>query len=511
MEYKQYKEGFWGVIPVIIIALVSFGIGGYVYITFGQGQKQDASPSQSEGILAEQAKDDDVLKENKDTAEPITKKDVESTIVSSEVSVPEPRVIAGWGTVSSGVGFSLQYPYEEIGAGWGDDEYFQVSFFFPPSEVTLDAGTVEKLSDDINNMRIGAGLDIVVIEDDVMTADFNEWVRVFLEKEDSSYGNKGRVTVLSEKTTPTTFAGRRGYKIVRLLEGAQGQGSLHYTQKEIFVRVGKFVYRISHTAPSDDTVFPRSGLVGREYLQHVNDLSEEILTTFVFDDSTVTAIVVPQKKPQQLTGDVKQRRENLLASLRVEPFYDEKTSYPTPSNSCVSNFSTPQNKVITPQTLAPARGLFIGANDEYADVHAYDELGNHTGPMPEIPGLLYGAQIEELLRGVGSISLGSAGYGLVIDEFFDGRIVLKGKKYGFINFSMRGDGNACTVVEFFVPVTPYSIATLPITKNGDVGPFSYDIDGDGVEDFMLSLLYPLSEQKELDINAVMADMQSMDK
>ena len=30
------------------------------------------------------------------------------------------------GTVSSKLGFSLKYPYKEVGAMWGDDEYFPV-------------------------------------------------------------------------------------------------------------------------------------------------------------------------------------------------------------------------------------------------------------------------------------------------------------------------------------------------------------------------------------------------
>lgn len=109
--------------------------------------------------------------------------------------------------------------------------------------------------------------------------------------------------------------------------------------------------------------------------------------------------------------------------------------------------------------------------------------------------------------GVGFSSFGSSEI-LSIHENIDGKIKIVGIAYGWATFEIRGNGNSCGIVEIGIPVTPYSIATLPITKEGDIGPFSYDIDGNGKQDFVLSLKHPLLPEKKIQINAVIQDIKS---
>ncbi len=43
-----------------------------------------------------------------------------------------------------------------------------------------------------------------------------------------------------------------------------------------------------------------------------------------------------------------------------------------------------------------------------------------------------------------------------------------------------------------------------MTEDGDLGPISLDIDGDGREDIIISLVYPLLPSKQLELDKVMA-------
>src|SRR3989344_3511645 len=411
-----------------------------------------------------------------------------------------------WGNITSELGFSLMYPYKEIGAMWGDDEYFQIIFFFSPSLATTDEAISELLSRDIHNIGLYSGLSITVIKNDLGTTNLETWAKTFLAKEDKSYGNK-EIKVLSEEIISTTFSGIPGYKFIRSLEGSEGQKSPHYTQNETFVRKEELIYRITHLAPSNDTIFPRSGIVGKEYLERVNNVSEEVLKTFAFDGSKATAITVPKPERPKLPGEAADRRQKLLTALRTKPFYDESKTYPTPSDPCdpgsTSKSSDPEG------SLASAGGIYIGADDEVSSLHAYDADGRHTGLMPPIPGFENSfAPSEERAQSIDRIERGSDGYGLVMRDTIKGRIELVGKSYATVNFEFRGDGNGCTITEVLAPVTPYSVGTVPLTVQGDIGPISYDIDGDGTEDFVLSLVHPLFPTKQLQLDAVIADMQA---
>jgi len=60
-----------------------------------------------------------------------------------------------WGTVSSAFGFSLKYPYKEVGVMPVDNESsHQISFFFSQESLSSDESIKEKLSSDIHNIGI---------------------------------------------------------------------------------------------------------------------------------------------------------------------------------------------------------------------------------------------------------------------------------------------------------------------------------------------------------------------
>lgn len=416
------------------------------------------------------------------------------------------------GIVSSALGFSLKYPYKEVGVGWGEDGLFQVLFSFSPKFIFTDGDIVEVLNEDIHNLRLHFGLGIAVVNPVADTSDLASWVKTFLQKEDTQYGNEEKV--LSEQGEAIAFAGQEGYSVTRLIEGSEKQKSPHYTRKEIFIRKDSSVYRINYLASSEDTVFPRSGEAGRKYLEYIDGLSSEILSTFVFDGSEKTNIIVPKQSLPSLTGEAKERHEKMLASLRIGPFFDEKAMYPRYSSreKCTSSLASQKRSSGVLRSLRPSPGIYVSASDgvvdekEVVELHAYDENGGHTGPLPIPPGL-GGASVEERAKNINWINLGSLGYGLSIHENINGRIEILGKKFSFAQLAMSGDGNSCEITSMFIPVTPYSIATLPMTQNGDFGPISYDIDGDGVEDFKWSLVHPLLPQKEKELRAVISDMQ----
>lgn len=439
----------------------------------------------------------------------------EKTVLFEQSVKPKLVVPKDWGSVSSELGFSLRYPNKEIGAMWGDDEYFQVSFIFPPSVLSVGASTTEKITEDIYNLRLYNGMTITVVEDKGGTPDLKAWAKDFLKKEDGGYGNKG--TVLSETITAATLAGQQGYRFTRLFEGGENQQKIHYTKEEIFVRKGKFIYRFSYLSTSNDTKFPRSGLAGKEYLERVGSISQEVLETFVFDGSQATKISVTKDSSKQPTGEAGIRREKLLVALRTPPYFDESTSYKPVSSreKCDDGFSSKSN-TSPAGSLHPFPGIYVGAgavmvgekNEDIIEIHAYDKMGNHTGPLPIIPwaGSVFGAPREERAQGITQTNLGSIGYGLVVHENMDARIEVVGKKFTLANFRITGNGNDCTIAEMLIPITPYSVTTLPMTVAGDLGPLSYDIDGDGKKDFELSLLHPLLPQKQAELDAVITDM-----
>src|SRR3989338_3373329 len=414
-----------------------------------------------------------------------------------------------WGVISSALGFSVKYPYKEIGAVWGDDGKFQVSFYFSPTIISTDASTTEKLSKDIHNIDLYAGLSVTAIDPATSTVvNLKTWVQEYLRKENR---NNRKEKLLSESITSATFGNVSGYRITRNIAGPKEQSSPRYKRIETFVQKGKFVYRASYLAPSTDTVFPRSGAVGKLYLERVQSLSQEVLKTFTFDTSTLNSIKVPKPQPLPLTGAAKTRRSALLAELRKGAFFDTNVFYPVPSDACEEN----SGEIASPpadsrKTFTPSIGIYISADTEFADLHAYDSSGGHTGPLPMIPGF-YAAPIEEGARGVSSFDFGGPGYGLVIRENIKGKIEIIGKSYGDVDLEINGEGNSCSIAVAEIPTTPYSIGTLPMTESGDLGPIAYDVDGDGVQDFSFSLLHPPLPQKFKQLISVIEDMRNSGK
>ena len=411
-----------------------------------------------------------------------------------------------WGIVSSALGFSLKYPYKETGAGWGDDGKFQVSFYFPPRIISTNASTTEKLSGDIHNISLYAGLSITVIDPATSTAsNLKTWAQEYLKKENR---NNRKEKPLSESIVPAALGNVSGYRITRSMEGPKEQRSPHYTRIETFVQKGKLVYRASYLAPSTDTVFPRSGTFGKRYLERVQTLSQEILQTFAFDASALNSIKVPKNRPPSLTSETMTRRAALLTELRKGVFFDTNVSYPAMRDACDgNNGETASSPVDTRMTFTPAPGIYISADDEFADLHAYDSRGGHAGPLPVIPGLDI-APIEEGVPGISSFDFGSSGYGLILEENMGGRIEIIGKSYGSVELKINGEGNRCSIARVPIPTTPYSIGTLPMTEAGDLGPISYDVDGDGVQDFSFSLVHPPLPQKFKQFIAVIEDMRN---
>ena len=225
-----------------------------------------------------------------------------------------------WGNITSELGFSLKYPYKEIGAIWGDDEYFQIGFVFPATLVTNDEKLSEQIYDNFGELTL-AGAMISVTKDQTASANLESWIKTFLAKDDKSYGKK-EFKVLSEVMNPTTFAGINGYELTRYMERVNGSLSLRFTRKEVFIAKDELVYRFTHNDISSDTAFPIIGDVGKNYLEKINSISEEVFKTFVFDGSKATAITVPKPERPKLSGEAADRRQRLLTALRTKPFYD---------------------------------------------------------------------------------------------------------------------------------------------------------------------------------------------
>lgn len=258
----------------------------------------------------------------------------------------------------------------------------------------------------------------------------------------------------------------------------------------------------------------------REVENHVNvidnDITKKQNNSSIIDNSTTTVTSITKTSPVRFLSELEKQKERLLAILKKAPYFDEHVEYLASSDSCVQGDLSQTAGSSSTKSLNLAPGIFISAptvvffdsapNDyDVSDLHIYDENGNHTGPVTGISGA--GISYEEHVRNVGVKKYPGIGYILHLKENFNGRIELVGKKNSGVNFEMRGDGNSCTIASVFIPTTKYSVATIPMTANGDFGPISYDIDGDGEKDLLISLIHPLLSSKQLELNAVMNAMQ----
>ncbi|MFA6183548.1 MAG: hypothetical protein WC682_00420 [Parcubacteria group bacterium] len=404
------------------------------------------------------------------------------------------------GIVTSELGFSIKYPHENIKVIFDEDEVFRSTFIIDYRVIETSEEISKKLSSDIHNLDFwGLTLTALEIKSDV---DIRDWIQKYLvdlkkDRDDEK--------VLSEEIKEEKFLDLKSYYVLSSIQGPDHQSSPHYFRKEFFIKKDNYVYHFSYLAPASDTNFTRSGEMGKKYLEYVDAVSEEIIKTFKFDDSSITANVLPKNKFNSTDGK-KEEFDNALNSLKQEPFFDTTKKYPEISNKekCELKDDGLQNdKHKGEGNLQSSPGVYFSIDDQSAEIHAYDEKNNHTGQMP---GFEESGFIEERAEGFNSINLGSRGYGISLQENLNGRIEIIGKAFGYTSFGISGDGNRCTVLDIFIPVTPYSICKLPITVSGDFGPFSCDIDGDGSEDYIYSLIYPPLEQKKKEIENVMSIM-----
>lgn len=411
-----------------------------------------------------------------------------------------PPVPADWATFSSALGFSVSYPAKEVSVlpfGQSSGE-FTMLFFVSPAVVTSNASTTQNISIDLQALNLLSPFTITVVQDVPTTANLQSWATSYLK----DHADPSE-TVLSQTSASAKIAGNTGVTFTRKIEEFNSGGS-RYVREETFIRKQTSVYRFSVFVPTSETKFSRSGSVGEAYLQRAQTLAQQVFAMFVLDGSKITAFHLPKTPPAPIrAGSTRAQRDALLAALREKPYYDVHTWYPTSSESCQGASSTDP----TTQGAISNYGLFVSGDDSIADLNVYDSQGRHTGPFPSMPDFAFsGGAAETQIPDVQWMNLGSAGYGPVFDRLINGKITLVGKKTGFVNLFFRGDGNACTIAYILLPVTPYSIATIPMPTKGDLGPISYDIDGDGVEDVEISLVHPLLPQKELQLEAVFTDI-----
>ncbi|KKP58999.1 MAG: hypothetical protein UR60_C0028G0021 [Candidatus Moranbacteria bacterium GW2011_GWF2_34_56] len=406
------------------------------------------------------------------------------------------------GVVTGELGFSIKYPSQNIKVIFNEEEIFKSIFVIDYKVVKTNEETAKKLSSDIHNLDFW-GLILTAFEarKDI---EFKSWVQNYLAELKKDRRDE---KVLSEEIKEEFFLDLKAYYAISSIQGPEHQSSPHYFRKEFFIKKDQYIYHFSYLAPALDTSFTRSGEMGKKYLEYVNNVSEEIIKTFRFDSSTVTSNILP-KHAFKPSDDKKEEFNNILDNLRQGPYFDTAAKYPEISNKdkCVVKNNELQNDGYEGEgDLQSPSGVYFSIDEESAEIHAYDEKNNHTGQMPgfEAPGF-----IEERARGLDSINLGSRGYGISLQENLNGRIEIVGKAFGYTSFGIAGDGNRCTVLDMFIPVTPHSVCKLPITINGDFGPFSCDIDGDGKEDYLYSLIYPLLEQKQKDIENIIDMMKN---
>ena len=186
------------------------------------------------------------------------------------------------------------------------------------------------------------------------------------------------------------------------------------------------------------------------------------------------------------------------------------TKYPTPDKACDEGTNSSKN------TMTPSPGLHFSVSAWSADdptyyepeyfvqMDAYDSAGGHIGlePVKRGPDFPYDYFPVETSRVWYKMSFGSKNI-YILQEIGDAKIVIHGKTYGATSVIIRGEGNSCDVTqEIAMPITPYSIITIPITKNGDIGPIKYDVDGNGTTDFEVSLVYQITDEQLTFLNKI---------
>lgn len=412
-----------------------------------------------------------------------------SKISESELSV-----------VTSELGFSMKYPHKNIKVLFNEEELFKAIFMVDPAAIETNEEILKKLGSDIHNLHFW-GL-IVTAFEIKSNSEFGNWVEKYIVELKK---DRDEESVLGEEIKEDEFLNLKAYRILFSIQGPDHQGSPLYLRKEIFVKKDQFIYHFSYLTPAPDTSFTRSGEAGKKYLKYVETVSEEIIKTFKFDNSSARSNILPKNK-FNLNENKKEEFNNILINLRKDPSFDTSKKYPDISNKekCVFKDDILQiNKYNSEQELQSPPGVYFSVNEESAEIHAYDEKNNHTGKMS---GFDESGFVEEGAEGFDSIYLGSRGYGISLKKNLKGRIEIVGKAFGYTGFGIAGDGNDCIILDISMPTTPYSICKLPITDKGDFGPFSCDIDGDGSEDYLYSLIYPPLEQKKKEIESIMGIM-----
>jgi len=520
-------SGAWIVSIIIVLAVVS---GGIFYISTKpnvsqvQAHTEGTTETQNENTVATTTKaevegsqssnDNQALETDSATSTSVTQQASVKSAEAKTVAVPAPVVHSDWAKLTSYQGFSLQYPHKQIGVMWGDDP--QLNFFISGGILNNGTTTTQVINTEINNFHLYSALGITVVKAATTVASFDTWLQDYRKTHPSRAGVDFKFT--SEQKTKTTLGGLSGYLFTQVAERQDSDTVPRYVRKDIFVRDASNVYYFSYiTAPTEGILSSAPKLVKQfgEYFSAAGSLSEQVLKTIRFDGSKIVSVTVPKTAKPKLVGEALTRREKLLTALRAAPYFDDKATYPVwSSHTRCSGESTTTGDETSGGSMTLAPGLYVkvdsvmasDGNNPIADVHGYDEQGWHTGPGLPIPDFGYGATMEEFAKQIRSVDYG-AYHALKVRDNINGKIVIEGKKHALGVLDLSGDGNSCTIAEVFIPLTPYSVATIPMTKAGDLGPISYDIDGDGVEDFKISLLHPMLPSKTSELNAVLIDMQ----
>ena len=197
-----------------------------------------------------------------------------------------PAQIQDWGTVSSKIGFSVQYPYKQIGAIFGNTGVFSVAFLLHPSLVFSDASSTEKVSEMMTDSMLFGNFDIAVIQDTSKGSDLAIWAKAFIKKSDTD--NNTGIKTLSEKITQATIGGIKGYQLTDTVEESKDNTKLDYIRNGIFARKNGYIYYANYLSPASDTP-----ALLTTYLKQTASSSIAVLNTLRFDHSTTTAIIIP--------------------------------------------------------------------------------------------------------------------------------------------------------------------------------------------------------------------------
>lgn len=413
------------------------------------------------------------------------------------------------GTVSSEFGFALKYPQKIVQASFGDDERFQAIFAFFPMAMQISEDDLEKINSDINNVNLYAGLNVRVYDYDG-AAELSQWASDLVRNERDA-GRRGKI--VSQEDEEVLFSETKGRIITAKINGSDSGSRLSYAIRNIFIIKGSYIYRFSYLVPTEDAYLLKSGETGKKYLQQVGDISAGILKSLVFDGSKQSKIVVAKtKRTPKMSDDSRSRLEELLTVLRQEPFFGNKEKYPVISNkeACKKGTSliNDPGAYSNEKEMQPASAAYFGVDKKYAKLHAYDVNGNHTGMIPNIFGLGADEMMEEQAEGFQSILISSDMEGISMHDNVDGKIEVVGKDFSFVDFRITGDGNECVIAEMFLPATPFSVCTLKMNVNGNIGPFSCDIDGDEQEDLKISLVHPLTPEKQNELVEAMSYLKN---